>query len=144
MPGSDVPSTFYLYNPSTAAAIVFAILYAVENIILLYQLIRYRAWAWIAFCAASISKSDLKSWIRRTSTSSFLASRSKADFSQVELLGYIARVVSTKNVDQKGIYVAQFALVVLAPILMAAAYYVIFVSAGLRWTPKHMLESNQY
>lgn len=133
---SKVPHSFYQYDPSTAAAVVFAILYAVENIILLYQLIRYRAWAWTVFFVASISKLDLKSWIRGTSTSSFTASGSKADFIKVELLGYIARIVSIKNVDQQGIYVAQFALIVLAPILMAAAYYVIFVSTGFRLSPE--------
>lgn len=45
----------------------------------------------------------------------------------MEAAGYIARSVSTQNVDNKHIYVAQYCLIVLAPVLMAAACYVIFV-----------------
>ena len=64
MSGSDASQSHYQYDPSTAAAVVFAILYAIETTILLYQLIRQRAWAWIAFSVASISKFELKSWMR--------------------------------------------------------------------------------
>lgn len=47
----------------------------------------------------------------------------------MELLGFIARVTSSEqqNWDDKGLYTMQFVLVVLAPVLMAAGYYVLFV-----------------
>jgi len=49
------------------------------------------------------------------------------DLSLVESAGYIVRSISTQNVSNKPIYIAQFTMIVLAPVLMAAACYVIFV-----------------
>lgn len=46
----------------------------------------------------------------------------------MEGAGYIIRALSTKHVTEKSIYVAQTALIVLSPVLMAAACYIIFVS----------------
>ena len=40
--------------------------------------------------------------------------------------GYIVRSISTQHVDSKKIYVVQFCLIVLAPVLMAAVLYVAF------------------
>ena len=37
------------------------------------------------------------------------------------------RSISTQNVTNKPLYIAQFTLIVLAPVLMAAACYVVFV-----------------
>jgi len=45
----------------------------------------------------------------------------------VESGGYIVRALSVRHVANKDLYITQFALVVLAPVLMAAACYVIFV-----------------
>jgi hypothetical protein len=42
-------------------------------------------------------------------------------------MGYIVRSISTQNVTNKSLYIAQFSLIVLSPVLMAAACYVIFV-----------------
>lgn len=36
----------------------------------------------------------------------------------MESAGYIIKIISTKNVDDKSLYVAQYALIVLAPVLM--------------------------
>lgn len=44
----------------------------------------------------------------------------------MEVVGYIARCISTQNVDEKSVYVLQFALIILAPVLMAACCYVLF------------------
>ena len=44
----------------------------------------------------------------------------------MEAIGYIARCISVKNVTQKQVYVLQFALIVLAPVLIAACCYVLF------------------
>jgi len=47
--------------------------------------------------------------------------------SAMEAVGYIACCLSIKNVTDKDFFVVQFALVVLAPVLMAASLYVVFV-----------------
>ncbi|KAK6335465.1 hypothetical protein TWF696_002239 [Orbilia brochopaga] len=43
----------------------------------------------------------------------------------MQTLGYLARVFSARNVTSRGIYVAQFTLIILAPILTAAGDYVV-------------------
>jgi hypothetical protein len=48
----------------------------------------------------------------------------------VEAAGYIVRCISTQNVYNKDLYIIQFTLVVLAPVLMAAACYIVFVSSA--------------
>jgi hypothetical protein len=55
----------------------------------------------------------------------------------VEAAGYIVRCLSTQNVSNKTLYVAQFCLIVLAPVLMAAACYVIFGRIFYNVVPKH-------
>ena len=47
---------YYEYSPSTAAAVLFTAIYVVETILLAYQIIRYRAWIWVIFLVASLSK----------------------------------------------------------------------------------------
>lgn len=44
----------------------------------------------------------------------------------VETVGYIARAISTQNVDKRSIYVLQFSLTVLAPVLVAGFCYILF------------------
>lgn len=44
----------------------------------------------------------------------------------MEAIGYIARCFSVQDVTNKPTYVLQFALVILAPVLMAACCYVVF------------------
>jgi len=45
----------------------------------------------------------------------------------VEAAGYIVRSISTQHIYNKNLYVTQFSLIVLAPVLMAAACYIVFV-----------------
>lgn len=40
--------------------------------------------------------------------------------------GYIVRSISTQHVDSRTLYIVQFCLIVLAPVLMAAILYVAF------------------
>ena len=49
------------------------------------------------------------------------------DFLTVEASGFICRTISVKHVTEKPIYTAGFTLIVLAPVLMAAACYIVFV-----------------
>jgi len=54
----------------------------------------------------------------------------------VEAGGYIVRCISTQNIYDKNLYVVQFTLVVLAPVLMAAACYVLFGRIVFHVVPK--------
>lgn len=56
----------------------------------------------------------------------------------VEAVGYIARCVSTQDVTKKPVYVLQFALIILAPVLMAACCYVIFSRILFLVVPREM------
>ena len=62
---------------------------------------------------------------------------------KVEAGGYIIRCISTQNTTDKDIYVVQFSLIVLAPVLMAAACYVIFVRPHQNFGIKLLLNSKQ-
>lgn len=44
----------------------------------------------------------------------------------VETIGYLARIVSIRNVDKNGPYVISFLLIVLAPVVIAASIYILF------------------
>jgi hypothetical protein len=54
----------------------------------------------------------------------------------VESGGYVVRSISTQHVDGKTIYVVQFCLIVLAPVLMAAVLYVAFGRIVCQVVPK--------
>lgn len=55
-PGQHIPGgSYYNYNPSTAAAWIFTILYAIVTAIGLFQTIRKRSWIWLVFIFASTS-----------------------------------------------------------------------------------------
>lgn len=45
----------------------------------------------------------------------------------MEVISFIARVVSARNTGSRGPYIVQFVLVIIAPVLMAAVFYVVFV-----------------
>ncbi|KAJ5666744.1 RTA1 like protein-domain-containing protein [Penicillium macrosclerotiorum] len=90
--------SFYRYDPSLAVAIVAAALYSLAFIFTFIQWIRYRAWVWSIMVLAAA----------------------------MEAIGYIARCISTQNVTKKSVYVLQFSLIILAPVLMAACCYIIF------------------
>jgi len=49
----------------------------------------------------------------------------------VEAAGYILRAIATKHVYDKTFFVPQYVLIVLAPVIMAAACYIVFVSFHL-------------
>ena len=55
-----------------------------------------------------------------------------ADMFLVEVGGYIARCLSIHNQDSKTLYIVKYVLVGLAPVLMAAACYVVFVCSPSR------------
>jgi hypothetical protein len=108
---------YYRYKPSVDAAIVVAVLYSLAFTGTFLQFLRYRSWVWTVMVLASGSEQPSNSKLQKTTTDTVL----------VEAAGYIARVISAKNVDNKDLYIIQFTLVVLAPVLMAAACYIVFV-----------------
>ncbi len=45
----------------------------------------------------------------------------------MEVIGFIARVISARNTSSRAPYIVQFVLIVIAPVLMAAGLYIVFV-----------------
>lgn len=111
-------ASFYRYNPSLAVAIVAAVLYGIAFILTFVQWIRYKSWVWVVMVVAAASKFTI--------TPLYYLSAFKLISLTVEAVGYIGRCISTQNVTDKPVYVLQFALIILAPVLMAACCYVLF------------------
>lgn len=80
---------YYRYTPSTDAAIVVSVLYTLAAVGTVLQFLRYRSWVWTVMVIAAC----------------------------MESAGYITRIISTKNVLEKNIFVASYSLIVLAPVL---------------------------
>lgn len=95
-----VSVSHYPYDPSLPAAIVASALYTIAFFGTIIQWLRYRAWVWVVMVVAAA----------------------------MESIGYITRCISTQKPDNKNLYVLSFSLIVLAPVLMAGACYVLFVS----------------
>ncbi|KAH8700718.1 putative RTM1-like protein [Talaromyces proteolyticus] len=87
----------YRYTPSTAAAVVFAVLFFLTTIYHIYQLYRRRAWYFIAFVIGGI----------------------------FQIIGYICRILAHNNTDSVPIYSIQAILILLAPPLYAASIYMV-------------------
>ncbi|KAL4926809.1 RTA1 domain-containing protein [Aspergillus undulatus] len=92
------PESYYDYSPSVGAAGVFAALYTIAFIGTVAQWLRFRPVVWLVMVIAAA----------------------------MESVGYIARTVSTQDTSARTVYVLQFALLILAPVLMAGALYVLF------------------
>ncbi|CZR61014.1 related to RTM1 protein [Phialocephala subalpina] len=105
---AGVQMVYYHYSPSLSAAIVVAVLYTLAFIGTVFQFMRYRSWAWTAMVAAA----------------------------GMESAGYILRSLSTQNQTDKNLYVSSYSLIVLAPVLMAAACYVVFGRIVFHVVPK--------
>ncbi|KAF5700220.1 RTM1-like protein [Fusarium globosum] len=92
--------SFYRYEPSTAAAVIFVILFSVTTLVHVFQMFRTRTWYMVAFCLGGIS----------------------------EIAGYVGRAInSTEDPGcwTLGPYVVQSVLLLIAPALMAASIYMI-------------------
>ncbi|KAF4637771.1 hypothetical protein G7Y89_g290 [Cudoniella acicularis] len=90
----------YPYSPSLDVAIVVSALWSLAFILTAIQWFRYKSWVWLVMVLASA----------------------------MEPAGYISRCLSIKSPTNKSLYIVQFALVVLAPVLMAGACYVVFLT----------------
>ncbi|PSR90400.1 putative RTA1 domain protein [Coniella lustricola] len=91
-------SNWYAYEPVTGAAVAATALFACTMIAHFYQMIRHKAWIWIVMVVAVA----------------------------MECFGYGIRIASSKDTSKKPPFVAQYVLIVLAPVLMTGIIYVVF------------------
>jgi len=95
---NDKSNSIWSYNPSIALAIAVAILYLIPTCILFWQtVIRYRSYFFLCVVFGSA----------------------------LEVGGYIARAVSTRQVDEIPPYAISSTLIILAPIFVAAGNYLL-------------------
>ncbi|ORY69901.1 RTA-like protein, partial [Pseudomassariella vexata] len=92
------PRSYYVYAPSQPAAIVMCAVYGINSIVAVYRTVLTRAWIWLVMILALL----------------------------MECLGHGVRVMSAANVTNRNEYIAQFILIILAPVLMAGIIYVVF------------------
>ncbi|ESZ92495.1 hypothetical protein SBOR_7120 [Sclerotinia borealis F-4128] len=91
---------FFQYNPSTAAAVVFVVLFGISTILHTYQLIAKRTWYFVPFVIGCI----------------------------FETIGYIGRLLASQQHYGDwtiGPYVMQSLLILLAPAFFAASIYMV-------------------
>ncbi|KAF5574381.1 RTA1 like [Fusarium pseudoanthophilum] len=86
--------SYYHYNPSLAAAVIFIILFTATTILHFFQMIQTRTWFFLAFSLGGICPA-------------------------VEVIGYIGRTVP----DTLGAYIVQSIFLLVAPALFAASIY---------------------
>ncbi|KAI1106915.1 RTA1-domain-containing protein [Jackrogersella minutella] len=98
MSSQDNNISFYAYDPSKAVALVCCILFGVGLIWSLFMTIRKRSWVWTVQLLAIL----------------------------MEVVGYAFRLVSANNPTSLNPYAIQFCVIILAPVLMAGAIYVVF------------------
>ncbi|KAF8867134.1 RTA1 like protein [Acephala macrosclerotiorum] len=105
---ASVQMVYYYYAPSLPAAIVVAVLFTLAFIATVVQFMRYKSWVWTAMVVAA----------------------------GMESAGYILRCLSTQNQTNKNLFVSSYSLIVLAPVLMAAACYIVFGRIVFHVVPK--------
>ncbi|KAI0180842.1 RTA1-domain-containing protein [Hypoxylon sp. FL1284] len=98
MSSQDKQASFYLYDPSVAVAAVACVLFGLAFVWSTFMTIRKRAWVWIVQLVALL----------------------------MEVVGYAARIESANDPTNLNLYALQFCVIILAPVLMAAAIYVVF------------------
>ncbi|KAF3769900.1 RTA1-domain-containing protein [Cryphonectria parasitica EP155] len=91
-------TNWYAYEPVTAAAVAATALFALTMIAHAFQMVRHKAWIWIVMVVAVA----------------------------MECFGYGIRIASSKDTSKKPPFVAQYVLIVLAPVLMTGIIYVVF------------------
>ncbi|KAJ8066608.1 hypothetical protein OCU04_005655 [Sclerotinia nivalis] len=97
---SDGVYLLYHYNPSTAAALIFIILFGITAIVHIFQLITKRTWYFIPFIIGGL----------------------------FEFVGYIGRLMSSRQAYGHwtvGPYIIQSLLILLAPAFFAASIYMV-------------------
>ncbi|KLO81410.1 Uncharacterized protein LW93_8119 [Fusarium fujikuroi] len=111
--------SFYRYEPSTAAAVIFVILFSVTTFVHVFQMFRTKTWYMVAFCLGGICKA-----LHET----LLSDVTNRPVTVAEIAGYVGRAInSTEDPGcwTLGPYVVQSVLLLIAPALMAASIYMI-------------------
>ncbi|KAI0386241.1 RTA1-domain-containing protein [Hypomontagnella monticulosa] len=90
--------SFYAYTPSAAVAAVCCALFGIALIWSTVMTVRKRSWVWTVQLLAIL----------------------------MEVIGYADRIVSANNPTNLNLYAVQFCVIILAPVLMAGAIYVVF------------------
>ncbi|KAJ5822518.1 RTA-like protein [Penicillium robsamsonii] len=116
-------TSYYHYDPFLPVATVAAVLYTIAFVLTVIQWIWYRAWVWSIMVVSSAS----------TYASGPCHSLSlNLTLNSVEAMGYISRCASVQNKLERPVYVLQFALIILAPVLIAALppRFITLISVG--------------
>jgi hypothetical protein len=111
---------YYYYDPSLAAAAIFALLFLLTTAIHLYLLGRTRTWYFIPFLIGGFRKSTV---LRFTTP---LESHKKLTIVlKVEWIGYVSRIVSSTQSPNWTLtpFLIQDLFLLLAPVLFAASIY---------------------
>lgn len=109
----------YKYQPSTAAAVAFAILFAIPTLVHCFQCLRTRTWYFIPLITGGFCK-------RRSPAPAAAQARTPNLCRHlVECVGYAARAVSSRFVSSLTPYILQTLLILLAPALFAASMYMV-------------------
>ncbi|KAI1448230.1 RTA1-domain-containing protein [Annulohypoxylon stygium] len=98
MSSEDQNLSFYDYDPSIPAAVVVCVLFGLTLIWSTFMTIRKRSWVWTVQIIAIL----------------------------MEVVGYAVRIVSANDPTSLSPYAVQFCVIILAPVLMAGAIYVVF------------------
>ena len=95
----DSDFEFYRYDPSFAAALLFAILFLLTSLLHIFQLVRTRTWYFTPLVVGGL----------------------------MECVGYIGRILSTRQTPNwtLGPYIIQATFLLVAPALFAATIYMI-------------------
>ncbi|KAI1805806.1 RTA1 like protein [Daldinia bambusicola] len=101
--------SFYSYDPSEAVAGVCVALFGITLVWSSVLTIRKRAWVWTVQLLAIL----------------------------MEVVGYGDRIASAANPTNLNLYAVQFCVIILAPILMAGAVYVVFGRIVFHVVPAH-------
>lgn len=114
---------YYLwqYIPSTEAAGMFAALFILGTVYLIWKVIRTRAYFCIVFIIGGVCEWYLLFFFEKCSTK--LATNNSLEI--VEIIGYCARAVAKDKTDVLMPYVIQSTLILIAPALFAASIYMV-------------------
>ncbi|KAI0881950.1 RTA1-domain-containing protein [Annulohypoxylon maeteangense] len=98
MSSEDQKLSFFDYDPSIPTAVVCCVLFGLTLIWSTFMTIRKRSWVWTVQLLAIL----------------------------MEVVGYAFRIVSANDPTSLNPYAVQFCVIILAPVLMAGAIYVVF------------------
>ncbi|KAJ4989968.1 Protein RTA1-like protein 8 [Stagonosporopsis vannaccii] len=98
-PSLDDPNFWvpYRYHPSRTAAVIFVVVFALTTVLHAFQVCKRRTWYFIPLVVGGI----------------------------FEILGYVGRILSTKDLWALGLFIMQSLLLLIAPALFAASIYIV-------------------